>query len=517
MTASPSSAPPAPVTAPSAKTAAGQAGVLVLGRILATLADAIVPLLVVRLLGKADVGLLSGTLLTYSTVALLCASGLPEAVTFFLSTRPAPERRAIARRAVFTMFCLGAVGSLVLGTLSLAAHWLWSGGNTVLGATAVRPSAAFSDLWWLALYPLGEVPARMLPNLLVAEGRAGDSARLGVLKALGSSAAALVPLALGAPVSIVLLSISSFGLCYGGVVWWTLGRVYRGVEVVPSPISARELLRFGVPLGITDIVSMLNNQLDRYLILLLLPITALAEYQSGAWQIPVLTTIPYTVAAAYAPHLVNLFQAKQAQQAIELWRKSALKVSLLVVPITMVFMVGAEETMELLFTAAYVPAANVFRCYSFLTLLRITAFGTLLVSMGRTGLVFRAAIFSLISNFVLSVPLGLGLGFLGPALGTALAFLPQIYYYCTCIAQGAGVPLTSTFPVGGYLRVLGVALLGAAVALVFKANTSLGAGSRLAVEALIVVGTFAALGTLLHVVEREDWRYLKNWLRFRMG
>jgi peptidoglycan biosynthesis protein MviN/MurJ (putative lipid II flippase) len=148
-------------------------------------------------------------------------------------------------------------------------------------------------------------------------------------------------------------------------------------------------------------------------------------------------------------------------------------------------------------------------------LLRITAFGTLLVSMGRTGLVFRAALFSLISNVVLSVPLAFGLGFLGPALGTALAFMPQIYYYCTCIAQGSGVPITQTFPVGGYLRVLAVALVGAAAAFAFKANTELSAGPRLAIEAAIVLSVFAALGTALRVIEREDWRYLKNWLRFR--
>jgi O-antigen/teichoic acid export membrane protein len=488
---------------------------LVLGRVLATLSEALVPLLVVRLLGKADVGLLSGTLLTYATVALICTSGLPEAVTFFLSTRPLPERRAIARRAALTTLGMGSVAAAILVLLSLGARWFGADEPSATGTA--HASTAFADVWLLALYPIGEVPARLLPNLLVAEGRAATAARFGVTKALGGSLAALVPLALGAPVAVVLLSIAGFGLCYGAAVLWLLKDVYRDVPVVPSPVSARELLRFGVPLSVTDMVSLLNNQLDRYLILLLLPITALAEYQSGAWQIPVLTTIPYTVVAAYAPHLVGLFRAGKAREAIALWRGSALKVSLIVVPVTMVFLVGAEEAMTLLFTEAYVPAANVFRCYTFMTLLRVTAFGTLLVAMGRPGLVFRAAVFALVSNLLFSVPLALWLGFLGPALGTALAFIPMLYYYCHCIAAGAGVRTSETFPLVGYLRVLAIALVAAVPAALFKYNTTLHAGWSLAAEAVIVLGGFAALGTLLRVIQREDWRYLKNWLRFRLS
>src|SRR5262245_17075305 len=91
-----------------------QAGILVLGKILATLSEAIVPLVIVRLLGKADVGVLSGLLLVYSTVALVLTSGFPETLTFYLPTRSPPERRAIARKVAQALLLLGAVGGLVL-------------------------------------------------------------------------------------------------------------------------------------------------------------------------------------------------------------------------------------------------------------------------------------------------------------------------------------------------------------------------------------------------------------------
>jgi O-antigen/teichoic acid export membrane protein len=100
-----------------------QAGVLVLGKILATLSEAIVPLAIVRLLGKADVGILSGILLVYSTIALILTAGFPETLIFYLPTRTPAERRAIARKVAQALVLLGFVGAAVLVALSLVARF----------------------------------------------------------------------------------------------------------------------------------------------------------------------------------------------------------------------------------------------------------------------------------------------------------------------------------------------------------------------------------------------------------
>ena len=274
-----------------------QASILVLGKILATLSEAIVPLAIVRLLGKADVGVLSGLMLIYGTVALVLTAGFPETLTFYLPTRSPAERKAITRKVAESLLLLGAVGTLVLLGLSalpylapgLAQHTL-SDDHTG-GASSLKYLALF------AIYPLADLPARILPNLLIVEQRAKAAAGMGILKAIGSAAATLVPVALGAPLWVVVLSISSFGFLFGAVLLFYIQNLYPGVPRVPSPVGMGQLLRFGLPLGLTDIVSMLNNQLDRYLIVFFFPITALAEYQAGAWQIPVITTIPYTIGA----------------------------------------------------------------------------------------------------------------------------------------------------------------------------------------------------------------------------
>jgi O-antigen/teichoic acid export membrane protein len=500
-----------------AATHSEQASILVLGKILATLSEAVVPLVIVRLLGKADVGILSGLMLIYSTIALVLTAGFPETLTFYLPTRPPAERKAIVRKVAQALLLLGVLGGLVLLALSLAARYAPSlAQGAIKDETSLSAAESLKYLALFALYPMADLPGRMLPNLLIVEQRSKAAACMGIVKAVGSAAAALVPVALGAPLWVVVLSIASFGVLFGGVLVYFIGALYLGVPRVESPVSMRKLLHFGLPLGLTDIVSMLNNQLDRYLIVFFFPVAALAEYQAGAWQIPIVTTIPYTIGAVYAPRFVELFSQGRTREAIDIWRQSAVKTALLIVPITMVFVVAAEEAMELLFTTSYARAAPVFRWYCVLTLGRTAAFGSIIVAAGTPRFVFQAAVFSLASNAVLCWALVHLVGFNGPAMGTALAFIPTAIYYCYCISLATKLPFKEIFPLYAYLKVLSLGALASLPAFWFKSAVTWSAAARLPIEAALVLGTFALLGSLFGQIRQADWAFLSDWLRLRM-
>lgn len=77
---------------------AKQAGLLVLGTKLATLASALTPLLIVRLLGKVDVSRLLSVTLVYETLAGLLCTGFPYTLVYHASNRDWPTRAAVARR-----------------------------------------------------------------------------------------------------------------------------------------------------------------------------------------------------------------------------------------------------------------------------------------------------------------------------------------------------------------------------------------------------------------------------------
>ncbi|MEM7157183.1 MAG: polysaccharide biosynthesis C-terminal domain-containing protein [Myxococcota bacterium] len=487
------------------------AGVLVLGKVLATLAEMVLPLLIVRLLGKADVGALMALMLIYNTLAPIVSTGVPQAVMYNLPGRSPAERAAVTRHIVRLMIGLGGVAAVILAALGL-----WG----TQAVEAFSPESGVTDLsplLVLALFPLGDVPARMLTNLLVIEERPRGAAGYGLLRSLGMSVCTLVPIAMGGDAWSVATWLAVFGLAQLALVFGYVNRIYAGVARQPSPVDYGTLIRFGLPLGMTSMVAVLNKFFDRFAILLYFGGTQYPEYEMGAWQIPIITTIPYMIGTAIAPQMVEAFQAERPREALSLWRASIDKTSLLVVPFALVFVVAAEEAVELLFTADYLAAAPVLRWYSILSLGRVASYGEVIVAAGRPKYVLQAAVLSFASNVVLSVPLLFWLGFIGPAMGTALAFIPCAIFYCWCIARASGLRITETFPLLSYLRILAVGLTGVALAVGFKLSFDGSAAMMMATEAAILLVTFAVVGTLTRTIGTEDWRYLRNWLRLRLG
>jgi hypothetical protein len=107
-------------------------------------------------------------------------------------------------------------------------------------------------------------------------------------------------------------------------------------------------------------------------------------------------------------------------------------------------------------------------------------------------------------------------GFNGPAMGTALAFIPSVIFYCFCISLATKLKFREIYPLFGYLRVLGLGVLASLPAWWFKYSVDWPAAARLPVEAALVLGTFALLGTLVGEIRRADWTFLSNWLKLRM-
>lgn len=483
--------------------AADDAGALLLGRALSMIAEAAVMLVVVRLLGKAEVGVLAGMLVVSQTVAIVATAGLPALLMMALPGEPIATRRAIAATHLRVLHAMGAVVGVGFVAFALAGEHVG----------AAPEDAA---VWlWLAPLPLFDLPMRALPNLLVIEGRAATGARLAIGKSIVASAATLVPVALGAP----LWGVAACGTLGAALVWlalpWSIAQLYRDVEHQPPMASGWATLRRALPLGLTDIAGAIAARLDRHLVLAWFSVEAFAEYQVGAWQIPFIVNIPYAVGTATAAPMRELFAAGRGRAAVALWRASIHDVALVVVPVSMVFLVAAPSVVELLFTASYLSAVPVFRCYTALTMARVAAFGVVLVAAGRPRDVLFAATFGLAASVAIALPLTAWLGPIGAAIAAVVAFVPAAGVYCWRIAQAAGVPLACTFPLGTFARlVVWAAIPGALAALLDDAFDPSPIRGLLVTTAIVGIG-FAALATRAGDLDRDHWRYLARWLSLR--
>lgn len=491
---------------------AKQAGALIVGTTLATLSGVLLPIALVRLMGKADIAELLALVFIYDMVALIATAGFAQVLMYHLPGRPAPERRAVSVQIGYIMAGLGTLGALVVAAIGLF-------GSQLPGAFSGHDATRISlkPLWILAPSLIFDLPSRVVPQLLVVEGRAQHASALGVVRTILTTVTTLVPVALGFDITNVVIWYSATRCALGLSLPWALRLTFPGVARVPSPVSVKQLFHFALPLGTTDVVSLLNQQVDRWLILLSFPATAFADYQAGAWQIPVLGSIAYSVGDAYMPSLVEHFGRGEPRRAIAIWRSTIPKVSLIVVPVTMGFVVGARELMGLLFTDAYVSAAIIFQLYSVMTLGRVATFGSVIIAAGKPRFMLQAAVFSLVANLVLCLPLTWAVGFIGPALGTSLAFIPMVLFYVWSIKRATGLGMREIFPSAEYFRVLGLSAVAGGAAYLLKAQLALPKGFGLTLSVLVTVLVFAVLGTLSGAVTRADWRFARDWLRLKLA
>jgi O-antigen/teichoic acid export membrane protein len=240
-----------------------------------------------------------------------------------------------------------------------------------------------------------------------------------------------------------------------------------------------------------------------------------AEYHVGAFQIPILTTVAYSIGAAYTPTFTELIRADKAREAIALWRGTIEKTALIVVPLSAIFVIAAEPFMELLFTKDYSHAASVFRWYALATAGRVAAFGTVIVAAGKPRLLLRAGLITLGLNAVFSL-VGLHLlGFEGPAAGACAAFIPTVIAYCYYIAQATGLKTREIFPALAYLKVAALTAVSILPALAFERLVDAPPALEVVAVACLVLAAFILLGRSSGLITAADLAFLKQ--RFARG
>jgi O-antigen/teichoic acid export membrane protein len=484
---------------------AHKAGAVVLGRIAAAAGEVVLPILLVHVLDKMSVAVLAYLLLLYGTVATIAATGLPESVLYFLVGLSSGERRSTVRRIGLA---LGGIG--LLAASGFFVYWLvglWTEGNT--GTVGYLP--------WLIPYVLADLPVRLMPHLLVAENRHRQAAWWSMGDSGAQLVAVLVPAAVGMPLWVPLAALT--GLSFGklAVLVAAVRRFYpRGsAGKAASPVSLRAIFRYALPLGFSEIASILNQRFDRFLVMAAFAEEEFAEYFVGAWQIPMITIIPFAVGNVLMPRLAGLYRDGRSADALALWRTSIEKVSLIVLPFAFVFLVAAEETIALLFGADYAGAAPVFRIYTLVMLGRVAAYGNMLAAAGRTRAVLVGSTAGLAANVLISVPLVYLVGFTGAAWGTVLAFVVIVACYLREVASACGVSVAQAFPWAAWAKALLLGGVASAPALAFKFLVPVSPGVALAVEAAIVLVVFGTLGTAVGLIRRADWAYIRDWLSLR--
>jgi O-antigen/teichoic acid export membrane protein len=481
-----------------------KAGVVTISRAVTITAQLLATIILTRSLPKEDFSLISFLLLVYATVQTFGQLGLPDSVFYFFEKLPKENRKSITLLIGKLLLYFALTGTAVLFLIG----WL--------GASKEGFHEARMLLWVFMLLLIFELPTILLPNVLIALDKAKNAAWLNVIVGISQFLAITLPVLFNQPVAVIAYGLLAYGfgrMLFSAAIFF---RQFKGERSVPLPKGIiRELFSYSVPLSIAQIFWSINRQIDKYVVQWFLPVTVFAEYTVGAWEIPIIPTIAYSVASVMMPQLVNYHLKGEKEKLLSLWFSSIRKVSVIVLPLVMVFIVTADEFIVMLFSEEYINAALPFRIYSLILLQRVASYSSMQKAIGSTKYITYAAIYVFMINGVLCIPLVLWLGVAGPPLASVAANTFTWWYSLSKIQKALKVTFREVFPIAQYLKTLAVAALPALPLFLLKNQLDMAVSLKFTLTVVLYLAGYLLLARLTRVIGQEDWDRMLRAVKLR--
>ena len=490
-----------------------QVGVVVAARIASTLVDISTAVATARLLSKTDFAVLSYLLILYQVLRYLAMMGFPDSVFYFFERLSASARRAFCLQTFLVLAATAAAaGSLLFLSAYAVPHFVsdaWTGAN-------VQDLQRF--LPWLALVAVLEIPTWPAMNVLLASGRHRHAALYEVLFSVLTFAGLIGPLALGYPLRYGLIGLSIYAAVRLAVSVTWVSLVLPASTRRPRPGLLGEQIRFAIPLGSSLLVNRMNRYADKFVVGAMLTPPALAEYNIASQEIPLVAVLPYAVGTVLITRYVRLVKDDRRQELLELWYEGIRKMSLFVVPVTVLLIAIAPEAIPLVFGREnYEASIRPFQICTTVLLLRVASFSSILQSFGDTRGVLWVALSRFAGNVALTIPFTLWWGTVGTAAATALASFLNLFHILAILSRHMQLPAHRILPLGYYGKVLAVALVsaGATWGLRLLRVLPLEEVPRIGATVVAYAVVFLVVGSLSGVISREDRGHLRDWLSLK--
>jgi len=209
----------------------------------------------------------------------------------------------------------------------------------------------------------------------------------------------------------------------------------------------KRILIYCVPLGLSTITGTLCAQIDKIFISKLLSLEDLAIYTNMCTELP-LAAISGAFIAVLTPYVVKLIGQDEAEKAVNLWGNYVELVAIILFPIIMALIIFSRQAIVLLYSEKYLMGIHLFRMFAILEISRITYFGMILRSYGKSILILMCSGMTLIVNVVLNAffYFVLSLGMNGFAIATMVSTFSIQILQLAMSSQITGISFYKIFP-----------------------------------------------------------------------
>ncbi len=132
----------------------------------------------------------------------------------------------------------------------------------------------------------------------------------------------------------------------------------------PDFSSARDVMKYSLPVSFSGIFDLLMNYSDRFLLSVIITPAQFAIYTFGCLSLPPLQIIERSVNKVLIPKLTLAIKNKDSEEACHLYREALEQIMMIYIPAVIGLFIFAEPIIHLLFTEKYIGAASFLRIYS---------------------------------------------------------------------------------------------------------------------------------------------------------
>ena len=324
----------------------------------------------------------------------------------------------------------------------------------------------------------------------------------------------LIPLILGYSITYAFTALTIIAALQLIIVFIYVNQLFKKNGAVLKMSLFVKQLKYSVPAGFSGTVTMLSQHVDKIIISFFMLPAAFAIYSVGARELPFISIIPYAVSSVIFPRLVVLNKEKNYVEFIKIWHGAIRKTALVLIPSAILFYILASVIIRLLYTENYIESTSIFRIYLLLIPLRITAFNSALLAIGKPKIVLKITFLALLVNIIMSIILINYLGIKGPAIATvASIYLSSIIFLIT-ISKNLHSNLFSIFP---WKLLSKIILISGISGLVIFPITFIQANEYL--TSVCVVITFLSICFALlywfKIINESDIKQMKYWLSLK--
>jgi O-antigen/teichoic acid export membrane protein len=474
-----------------------KAGFLIAANFVKYAVGFVMPMLLVRLLTKADYGTYTQLQLIANVSTGVLVLGLPSSVYFFYQ-RDAQGRTALVHQTVLMLMISGVLTALVL--MVGAPHFAATTNNPEVGR-------------WLPLYAVSiglGIASEHFVHFRIAQDRYASAVMFETGETIVRVAVCVVPLLLGYGLPGVIWCIVGMTIARFLLRQYVLLREF-GLKLRREHFIVGEQLAYALPMCLTSVVGLVSSSLDRMIVAANFDPAQYALYTVGALEIPLDTIFQVAVANVLRASLPPLVREGRFDEIVRLVRESVRKLSVIMLP-SFVFLHGfSQEFITLLFTKNYADSVAVFRIYLWLVPLHMMILSPIPQVFGRTRINLTIVAFVSAVHLVTSFLLLKWIGYLGPAISNvAAAYLIAALYFAM------GVKLLRTSPLKLLPLTMWAKVIAAALVALFVCRQVFPSGSEMRLVQFALAGglyavCFLAAALALRCFTASDRQLAMRW------